>query len=67
MLLVYQGVGEPATSMGSTVFFAIKKAVAAARAEAGLTGYYRMDMPASPERIRMACGDQFIQVSQLIY
>ena len=37
---------------------AIKEAIKAARAEIGLSGYFRLDSPATVERIRLACGDQ---------
>ena len=43
------------------LFFATKEAIAAARADAGLHGNFRLDNPATPERIRMACEDQFTQ------
>lgn len=39
------------------MFYALKDACAAARAEVGLTGYFRLDLPATPERLRMACAD----------
>jgi xanthine dehydrogenase/oxidase len=43
--------------LGSAAFFAIREAVRAYRLENGQTGYFRMDSPATPERIRMACED----------
>lgn len=43
---------------GTSVFFALKEACYAARADAGLTGWFRLDLPATPERLRMACADQ---------
>jgi len=44
-----------------TVFFAIKDAISAARKDAGLSGFFQLDSPATAERIRMACTDQFTQ------
>jgi len=44
-----------------TVFFAIKDAISAARKDAGLNGSFQLDSPATAERIRMACTDQFTQ------
>lgn len=54
-----KAVGEPPFFLASAVFFAIKDAVAAARAEEGHDEWFPLDSPATPERIRMACVDQF--------
>ncbi|XP_019642816.1 PREDICTED: xanthine dehydrogenase/oxidase-like [Branchiostoma belcheri] len=54
-----KAVGEPPLFLASSVFFAIKDAVSSARADAGLKGTFRLDSPATAERIRMACQDQF--------
>jgi len=54
-----KGVGEPPLFLGSSVFLAIRDAVGAARRDAGAEGFFRLDIPASAERIRMACADQF--------
>ena len=56
-----QAVGEPPLFLAASVFFAIKDAIAAARAEEGLTGMFKLDSPATCERIRMACADQFTE------
>jgi len=52
-----KGVGEPPLFLGSSVFFAIRDAIKAARAEHGEHGSFHLDSPASCERIRMACSD----------
>lgn len=39
------------------MFFALKEACYAARVEAGLAGWFRLDLPATPERLRLACAD----------
>ncbi|KAE9550987.1 hypothetical protein FO519_005802 [Halicephalobus sp. NKZ332] len=52
-----KAVGEPPLFLGSTIFFAIREAVRAYRKDHGHTGYFRMDSPATPERIRMLCED----------
>nr|XP_034607198.1 xanthine dehydrogenase-like isoform X4 [Setaria viridis] len=52
-----KAVGEPPFFLGSSVFFAIKDAILAARAEEGHIGWFPLDNPATPERIRMACVD----------
>lgn len=54
-----KAVGEPPFFLASAVLFAIKDAIVAARAEAGCTGWFPLDNPATPERIRMACTDEF--------
>ncbi|XP_064419619.1 aldehyde oxidase isoform X3 [Latimeria chalumnae] len=57
-----KGIGEPCVFLGCTVFYAIKDAIAAARRDSGLTGPFPLDSPATPERIRMACVDQFTKL-----
>ncbi|CAF2034731.1 BnaA09g00610D [Brassica napus] len=55
-----KAVGEPPFFLASSVLFAIKDAVKAARAEVGLgSEWFPLDTPATPERIRMACFDEF--------
>ncbi|KAL6564721.1 xylitol dehydrogenase [Orobanche minor] len=54
-----KAVGEPPFFLASAVFFAIKDAIVAARAESGLSDWFPLDNPATPERIRMACIDEF--------
>ena len=49
--------GEPPFFLGASVFFALKEAVYDARAAAGHGGYFVMDSPATPERLRMLCAD----------
>ncbi|KAM6179213.1 xanthine dehydrogenase/oxidase [Erethizon dorsatum] len=57
-----KAVGEPPLFLAASIFFAIKDAISAARAQH--SGYntkqlFRLDSPATPEKIRNACGDQF--------
>lgn len=54
--------GEPPLFLAASVFYAIKDAISAARAESGISGPFRLDSPASAERIRNACGDQFLKL-----
>ncbi|TXG73327.1 hypothetical protein EZV62_001906 [Acer yangbiense] len=54
-----KAVGEPPFFLASAAFFAIKDAIIAARAEAGHNEWFPLDNPATPERIRMACLDEF--------
>ncbi|XP_042490550.1 xanthine dehydrogenase 1-like [Macadamia integrifolia] len=54
-----KAVGEPPFFLASSVFFAIKDAIIAARADLGCNDWFPLDNPATPERIRMACIDDF--------
>ncbi|XP_013399614.1 xanthine dehydrogenase/oxidase-like [Lingula anatina] len=54
-----KGVGEPPLMLAASVFYAIKDAISSARADAGKSRTFRLDSPATSERIRMACEDQF--------
>jgi len=66
-----RGVGEPPLFMGSVVFFAIRDALKAARAQYGVKaeigedvkdgGLLRLESPATPERIRVSCVDPIIK------
>lgn len=57
-----KGIGEPMLFMGCTVFFAIKEAVAAVRRDAGKTGPFVLNSPATPERTCLACATPFTQM-----
>jgi xanthine dehydrogenase/oxidase len=57
-----KAIGEPPLFLSASVFFAIKEAVRAARAESGLQGTFRFDSPATAEKIRMSCVDQFTKL-----
>ncbi|KAJ7988705.1 hypothetical protein DPEC_G00312000 [Dallia pectoralis] len=57
-----KAVGEPPLFLAASVFFAIKDAITAARAESGLSGPFRLDSPATSERIRNACEDRFTKL-----
>nr|XP_029516117.1 aldehyde oxidase-like [Oncorhynchus nerka] len=56
-----KGIGKPVQFLGSSVFFAIKEAVAAARVEAGIVGPFTLESPATPERTCLACNNPFTQ------
>ncbi|XP_034534031.1 aldehyde oxidase 6 isoform X2 [Notolabrus celidotus] len=56
-----KGIGEPTLFLGSSVFFAIKDAVAAARSESGLAGPFTLNSPATPERACLACASPLTQ------
>ncbi|KAK6306886.1 hypothetical protein J4Q44_G00220340 [Coregonus suidteri] len=57
-----KAVGEPPLFLAASVFFAIKDAITAARKESGLSGPFRLDSPATPERIRNTCEDRFTKL-----
>ena len=48
-------VGEPPFVLGSSVFFAIRRAVASARADQRDTDWFDLDAPATVEKIQQAC------------
>jgi xanthine dehydrogenase/oxidase len=48
-------VGEPPFVLGVSSFFAIRHAIAAARADRGDTSWFELDAPATVERIQQAC------------
>ncbi len=48
-------VGEPPMTLAATVFFAIKHAVHAARADAGDAGWFDLPVPATVQRVAQAC------------
>ena len=55
-----KAIGEPPFFLGTSVFFAIKDAVRAARKQnIGDDSYFEMRLPATSERIRMYCADDF--------
>lgn len=69
-----RGVGEPPLFMGSAVFFAIRDALKSARAKAGVEatvgadhseGLLRLQSPATPERIRLACEDEIMRKARV--
>jgi xanthine dehydrogenase/oxidase len=55
LLMSSKGVGEPPLVLANTVFFAIKHAILAARKDRGHDGWFKLDNPATVERIREAC------------
>lgn len=71
-----RGVGEPPFFMGSAVFFAIRDALRSARrsngveAEVGVDeaegGLLRLESPATPERIRLACEDAIMRRAKVV-
>ena len=56
-----RGVGEPPLFMGSSVFFAIRDALKAARRQWGEDEVLSLQSPATPERIRVSCVDPIVK------
>jgi len=56
-----RGVGEPPLFMGSSVFFAIRDALRAARRQYGEEEVLSLQSPATVERIRVSCVDPIIK------
>ena len=63
-----KAIGEPPFFLGATTLFAARQAIAAARcdarseepsAAATLDIHWQLELPLTPERIRMACGDRY--------
>lgn len=60
-----KGIGEPPLFLGSTVFFALREAVKAAREMNGVKEPLVLDSPATPERLRLAVGDSIVAMTQV--
>jgi xanthine dehydrogenase/oxidase len=56
-----KAVGEPPLFLAASVFYGIKDAIKSARKDQGVVGPFNLDAPATAERIRMACVDQFTE------
>ena len=56
-----RGVGEPPLFMGSSVFFAIRDALKAARSQWGEETLLSLQSPATVERIRVSCADPILE------
>ncbi|KAJ4371997.1 hypothetical protein N0V83_003770 [Neocucurbitaria cava] len=58
-----KGIGEPPLFMGSTVFFALREAIKAARIMNGksVVDGWGLDSPATSERLRLAVGDELVE------
>ena len=48
---------------GISVHLALKSVIAAARHDAGLTEPFRLDSPATPDRVRLACADDITKLT----
>lgn len=53
--------GEPPLLLACAVVFALREAVAAAREEEGVRGWFHLNAPATAASIRLACEDRYTQ------
>jgi xanthine dehydrogenase/oxidase len=56
-----KAIGEPPLFLASSVYFAIKEAISAARKEENLSEEFFLQSPATAARIRMACQDKITE------
>jgi len=57
-----RAVGEPPFFLGASAFLAARQAIASARIDNGhVDEHFTVDLPLTPERIRMACADSIAQ------
>lgn len=61
-----RGVGEPPLFMGSSVFFAIRAALRAARKQYCVEDVLSLQSPATPERIRVSCVDPIVKKALVV-
>eukprot|EP01107_Rhizomastix_libera_P015657 TRINITY_DN6011_c0_g1_i1.p1 TRINITY_DN6011_c0_g1~~TRINITY_DN6011_c0_g1_i1.p1 ORF type:complete len:1367 (+),score=357.63 TRINITY_DN6011_c0_g1_i1:595-4101(+) len=61
-----KGLGEPPLFLGTTVYYAIKEAISAARKDQGIDGFFNLPFPATCEVIRMFCRDGFTDPSSAV-
>jgi xanthine dehydrogenase/oxidase len=62
-----KGIGEPPLFLGSTVFFALREAVLAARKMNGRKDRgWNLDSPATCERLRLAVGDDLVDRAKTV-
>lgn len=57
-----KGTGEPPLFLGSSVLFALRDALVAARKMNGIEEYLALDSPATAEKLRLAVGDDILRM-----
>ena len=62
-----KGVGEASMACGTCPFFAVRDAITAARLGNGMgpkeAAEFVLDSPATPERLRLCCGDRYVKLA----
>lgn len=64
-----KGIGEPPLFLASSVFFALREAVRAARVMNGARvgpGEWALDSPATCERLRLGVGDELVERARAV-
>ncbi|KAI1463005.1 xanthine dehydrogenase [Daldinia caldariorum] len=61
-----KGIGEPPLFLGSTVFFALREAVKAAREMNGVIEPLVLNAPATAEKLRLAVGDELVERATVV-
>ena len=61
-----QGIGEPGVCLANTVLFAIKDAIRSARCDASMSEVFDLDIPATAEKIHLACGEGIMDFANKI-
>lgn len=61
-----KGVGEPPLFLGSTVFFALREAVKAARSMNGHEDVLVLNAPSTAEKLRLAVGDRLAEKAKVV-
>lgn len=54
-ILGSKAVGEPPNIVANSFYFALRMAVGAARADAGMTGHFNLDVPATVDLRQQTC------------
>jgi|SRR5687767_14874155 xanthine dehydrogenase/oxidase len=60
-----KGVGEPPLFLGSSVFFALREAVKAARRMNGSGDSLLLNAPSTAEKLRLAVGDRLVEKAKV--
>ncbi|KAJ1740811.1 hypothetical protein LPJ68_003431 [Coemansia sp. RSA 1086] len=60
-----KGIGEPPLFLGASVYFALKDAVLAARKQMNVKQLLRLECPATPEVLRLACEDEIVEMTRV--
>jgi xanthine dehydrogenase/oxidase len=61
-----KGVGEPPLFLGASVLFALRMAVMSARKDNGVNEPLVLDSPATPEKLRLAVGDEILKMGTVV-
>jgi xanthine dehydrogenase/oxidase len=54
-ILGSKAVGEPPCVVANSIYFALKVAISSARADAGISGYFALDVPSTVDLRQLSC------------